>query len=328
MSINVKPLVSIVTPFYNTDRYLAECIESALLQSYKNWEYVLVNNCSTDRSLEIAQKYAMVDSRIRIINNDRFLTIQAQNYNHALRQISPEGKYCKIIQADDWLFPECLTEMVRVAEENPTVGMVGSYWLNDKIVLGSGLRYPSTFVSGSDICRFHLLNHPDFFIFGTATSLLIRSDIIRNRDPFYDESSILEDLELCYELLGNCDFGFVHQVLTFTRVDNESLTGQISDFFPYLLHAFICLKKYGQLYLNKEEYDKRLETISKRYFQALAKGFLNKRDKDFWDYHECGLRSIGYKFSRLQLSKYVLWELLDLLRHPKTAVLTLIKNVT
>jgi hypothetical protein len=46
---------------------------------------------------------------------------------------------------------------------------------------------------------------------------------------------------------------FVRQVLTFTRVDNVSLTGKIRDFFPYLLHAFICLKKYGQVYLTAEE---------------------------------------------------------------------------
>ncbi|MCB0227477.1 MAG: glycosyltransferase, partial [Anaerolineae bacterium] len=53
-----QPLVSVVTPVYNTDKYLADCIESVLAQSYDNWEYVIINNCSTDRSLEIAQRYA------------------------------------------------------------------------------------------------------------------------------------------------------------------------------------------------------------------------------------------------------------------------------
>ena len=61
----VEPLVSVVTPFYNTDRYLAECIESVLSQTYRNFEYVLVDNHSTDRSGVIAAEYARRDSKVR-----------------------------------------------------------------------------------------------------------------------------------------------------------------------------------------------------------------------------------------------------------------------
>ena len=125
MSMNTAPLVSVVTPFYNTEVYLAECIKSVLTQTYQNWEYVLVNNCSTDRSHEIAQHYVEKDRWLRLIHNEQFLT-QIPNYNHALRQISPESKYCKIVQADDWIFPNCLAEMVRVAESAPNVALVGS----------------------------------------------------------------------------------------------------------------------------------------------------------------------------------------------------------
>ncbi|HID65334.1 MAG TPA: glycosyltransferase family 2 protein, partial [Anaerolineae bacterium] len=110
-----QPLVSVVTPVYNAEPYLAECIESVLAQTYENWEYIIVNNCSTDHSLEIARHYAQQDARIHIHNNDEFLK-QFQNWNHAMRQISPESKYCKVVHADDWLFPECLARMVEVAE--------------------------------------------------------------------------------------------------------------------------------------------------------------------------------------------------------------------
>ena len=48
---NDEPLVSVVTPVYNGDKYLADCVESVLKQTYQNWEYVIVNNCSTDRTL-------------------------------------------------------------------------------------------------------------------------------------------------------------------------------------------------------------------------------------------------------------------------------------
>src|SRR5262245_8491275 len=91
-----EQLVSVVTPFYNTVDYLAECIESVLGQTYQNFEFLLVNNCSNDGSLEIAQKFASLDRRIRLHNNADFRT-QVANYNGALELISPESRYTKIV---------------------------------------------------------------------------------------------------------------------------------------------------------------------------------------------------------------------------------------
>src|SRR5689334_20495375 len=101
-----NPLVSIVTPVYNGEAYLRECIESVLSQTYSNWDYTIVNNCSTDRTLEIAEEYAARDSRIRICSGDTFVRV-VENHNRAFRQISPKSAYCKVLAADDWLFPEC-----------------------------------------------------------------------------------------------------------------------------------------------------------------------------------------------------------------------------
>ena len=105
-----SPLVSVVTPVFNGEAGLDECIESVLGQTYKNFEYVIVNNRSTDRTLEIAKCYAEKDPRIRIHDNDTFVEA-VENHEIALRQISPESRYCKVVQADDWIFPECLERM-------------------------------------------------------------------------------------------------------------------------------------------------------------------------------------------------------------------------
>src|SRR5262245_1437977 len=108
MSTNgAQPFVSVVTPFYNSDRYLAECIESVLGQTHTSFEYLLVNNQSTDASAAIAADYARRDGRIRLIDTTSFLG-QVQNYNFALSQISDRSRYTKIVQADDWIFPACL----------------------------------------------------------------------------------------------------------------------------------------------------------------------------------------------------------------------------
>lgn len=295
-----QPLVSVVTPVYNGEKYLAECIESILAQSYQNWEYVIVNNCSTDRSLEIAQHYAQQDDRLRIHNNDRFLN-QMQNWNHALRQISPASKYCKVVHADDWLFPECLSQMVAVAEANPTVGIVGAYRLDENYVNLDGLPYPSTFLSGREICRATLLHN--LYVFGSPTSLLLRSDLVRSRPAFYNESNIHADQEVCFELLQNADFGFVHQVLTYTRRHNESTTTFTQRFETFRLGHLTVLKKYGPVFLSREEFEERLNQKMDRYYRFLAQKVFELKDREFWDFHKHELENLGHPLSQVRLFK-------------------------
>ena len=207
-----QPLVSIVTPVYNEAEYLSECIESILAQTYQNWDFTIVDNCSTDGSLEVARRYAAKDRRIRVHQNQQFLRV-IPNHNVALRQIAPESKYCKVVFGDDWIFPNCLQEMVAVAEARPSVGIVGAYALEGQRVAWTGLPYPSPLVCGREICRRHLLE--GLYVFGSANAVLYRSDLVRSRDPFYNEANIHADTEVCFALLKTSDFGFVHQILTF-----------------------------------------------------------------------------------------------------------------
>jgi glycosyltransferase involved in cell wall biosynthesis len=308
MSLSSEPLVSVVTPVYNGEKYLAECIESVLAQTYKNWEYMVVNNCSTDRTLEIIQHYARQDTRIRLHNNTEFLSL-LQNWNHALRQISAESKYCKVVHTDDWLFPDCITQMVQVAEANPSVGIVGAYVLEGNQVKCDGLPYPSTVVSGHEICRASLLDS-NFYPFGSPTSILVRSDLIRKRKAFYNEANMHADTEVCYDVLRETDFGFVHQVLTFTRMHKQSNTSSFCKRYnTYLLGKLTLLKNYGPTYLSHAEYEQRLERRLNTYYTYLAKSILQRREKEFWAYHQEGLKKQGFSFSWGKLFRAVVSEM-------------------
>jgi glycosyltransferase involved in cell wall biosynthesis len=302
-------LVSVVTPVYNGEKYLAECIESVLAQTYQNWEYVIVDNCSTDRSLEIAQRYAQQDARIRVHQNASFLS-QLQNLNHTMRQISPQSKYCKAVHADDWIFDECLARMVELADAHPSVGVVSAYRLEETRVSLGGLPYPSACVPGREICRSVLRD--DLYVFGSPTSLLIRSDLIRKRPRLYDESAVSADTQVCFELLRESDFGFVHQVLTFTRRHNESMTSLTHRFNTRRLGKLAALVRYGPSCMDSQEYEKLLGQAVDSYHTFLARCVLELREKAFWDYQRTELRNLGYPIRPAKLVTALLGQLLDL----------------
>ena len=318
-----KPLVSIVTPVFNGEPFLDECIRSVLAQSYENWEYIIVNNCSTDRSFAIAQKYVEEDARIKIFSNKQVLPIM-KNWNHAMRQISPASKYCKVVHADDFLFPECIESMVSLAELYPTAGVIGSYSLWGNRVVSDGLSYSENFFSGKDICRLTLLDKiPHFW---SASSLLILSDLIRKRHCYYNEKYLHADVEACYEILQESDFVFVHQLLTFIRRHDESVTSKVTA--PYnknLLFNLDLFTRYGPIYLSPGEYKKHLIVKFNRYYGFLAHSLFNLREKDFWKYHIETLKDFGYSFSLSKLAKVSVSLLLN---KPIETVATLTKAIT
>jgi glycosyltransferase involved in cell wall biosynthesis len=119
------PFVSVITPVYNDDPYLEQCVRSVLTQTHQDFEYIICDNHSTDRSGEIARDLA-TDPRIRVVSPPEFLP-QSPNFNFAVRQASGRGQYYKMLSSDDWIFSECLDRMMGLAEPNPSVGLVSSY---------------------------------------------------------------------------------------------------------------------------------------------------------------------------------------------------------
>lgn len=322
MNTSRPPLVSVVTPFYNTAPYLAECIESVLRQSHRHFEYLLVNNCSTDGSHEITARYAAADSRIRLVDNEVFLG-QIPNYNKALGHISADAHYCKIVQADDWIFPRCLEEMVAHAEAHPRVAMVSSYMLIESNVYLQGLHPSETVLSGRDICRRFILD--SLFVFGSPTANLLRADIVRARQPFYDENSPADDVDLWFEILPNYDFGFVHQVLTFTRRSNESLMSVFRNFDLMQLTEVIVGEKYALLYLSEAEWRQRRRVMHRDYYQTLAERFLRRAPRQYWDFHAKALAFVGLQISRARLAWSVAAYAMNAALNPKASVEKLVR---
>ena len=277
-----EPFISVVTPFRNTAPYLAECIESVLAQSHANFEYILSDNGSTDGSLAIAQSYAERDTRIRLIRQPVMLS-QVQHYNQALAEISDSSQYCKMVQADDFIFPDCLKLMAKAFEQSKTIGIVSSYDLKNNIVRGSGYPYPAPMLSGREVVRQNL--RTGMFPFGSPTTVMYRSSLVRGDKPFFDESRLHEDTEKCIQILEEWDFGFVYQVLSFMRVGNAN--GSISDgvraLGPDVLDRYIIVQRYASVFLDAGEARALRQQSRRSYYDFLSKEYLRRPEQLFGD---------------------------------------------
>src|SRR5690348_4570978 len=108
-----QPLVSILMTAYNRERYIAEAIESVLAITYRNWELIIVDDCSKDRTREIAVCYAKKDDRIKVYINEKNLG-DYPNRNKAISYAS--GEYIMFCDSDDKLLPESISKLMQVIE--------------------------------------------------------------------------------------------------------------------------------------------------------------------------------------------------------------------
>lgn len=321
------PLVSVATPVYNGGKYLAECIESVLAQTYKNWDYVIVNNCSTDKTLEIAQNYADKDKRIKVVNNDLFVGV-IENHNIAFRLISEESKYCKVVSADDWLYPECLSKMVKLAEAHPSVGIVGSYQrTSTNIVKWKGLPHNTETISGREVCRLGILNKLN--VFGGTTSSLYRSDLIRKNVPFFPHLRPYADTSAVYKYLQYCDYGFMHEILSVERSHPETVGAKIKHLGVGEFSDLDKVLQYGPIYLSENEFKMLKNEALKKYWRHLGGYLLNLAGPEFWRFHTSGLKELGYPLLWRKVLKGSIDEVIDEMRNPKVALsklLTVLKS--
>ena len=297
----MAPLVSVLTPVYNGEAFIGECIESVLGQTYRDWEYVIVDNASTDRTAEIVGKYAAAEPRIRLERNERLVPV-IENHNIAAGHMSVSAAWCKFVSADDVLFPECLERMLAVAAEYPSVGVVCAYQLQGSRVAHGGLPYPSPVTPGRRVARASLVG--GLSVFGPPTAHMLRADLVRARQPFYDESTIHADEAACYDILQTADFGFVHQVLTFQRLHRGSITYSTARRLnTYLLGHMKILMMYGPVFLAPDEFARAVEERMDAYYTFLARALLSPARRDIWRYHEAGLRQLGLAIRRDRLAR-------------------------
>jgi glycosyltransferase involved in cell wall biosynthesis len=222
-----SPVVSILTPCFNHENYIGSCIESVKNQKYYDWEMIIINDGSTDRTIQIAESYKKTDKRIIIINQENIGIFRlAETYNTALN--SSQGKYIAILEGDDLWEPDKLLRQVEVMESDHDIILSwGKAQAFTEILRAVGDPIPT-------LVKAQVFNNdPPGAILRTlyfenpipAVTMLFRKDVLDSIGGFQQSFNLpLVDLPTIFSVLSRGKFYFDDYVLAKWRISSNQVT--------------------------------------------------------------------------------------------------------
>lgn len=212
----MKPLVSIVVPNYNYGHFIRQTMDSAVGQTYENIEIVVVDDGSTDDSVEIVNEYVAKYPNVKLYQNEKNLGVVG-NHNKAVSL--SHGEYIVVLSSDDYLDIHFVEECVRKFEEHPSAGMVVSamHLVDDKgVVTDAPNYYGSSFIcKGIYQCKVFLMSNT--FV---PSQVLFKRECIENPEvggAFSDFADTFIDTELWYRICLHYDFLYFDKRLCYYR---------------------------------------------------------------------------------------------------------------
>ena len=233
------PLVSVLMPAYNAEKYIGEAIESILNQTFKDFELIIINDGSKDKTEEIIEEYAKKDNRIVYVKNDKNMKI-SQTLNRGMDMAN--GKYIARMDTDDISLEDRFEKQVKYMEENPDCGVIGTCFLSfrdeDKTNTMKNIR-PET----DHIIRLHGLYCCQF---AHPTVMMRKSFFDENNLRYNPKYDGCEDFELWTRAKRFMKFHNLPEFLLYYRLHGEN----------------ISIKSHGkQFMLSNKIYDAALREI-------------------------------------------------------------------
>ena len=205
-SMNSPPALSALVTVYNREKYLADCLTSILNSTWQNFEIIVVDDGSRDKSVEIATEFASRDNRIRFYKNERNLG-DYPNRNRAAELA--HAKWLKYVDSDDLVKPDCFEKMLQAARAHPEAALLLSYPRPENVPR-------PLLLNPVEAWREHFLNKQGFFCSGPLLSL-IRTDAFRAVGGFRGSARNMGDSILWLELCRRWPLVIVETDLTFWR---------------------------------------------------------------------------------------------------------------
>jgi len=211
--LSKKPLLSVIMSVYNAQNYLKDSIESILNQTYKNFEFIIINDGSSDNSLEIIEEYAKQDSRIKVINQkNKGLPF---SLNRGIEMSS--GEYIVRMDADDISLPYRFEKQLDFMQKNPEIGICGS----SIIAFGEVKEAIKKFYKDDKMLKSELLFSTCF----AHPTVFMRSSLFKEFNIKYNEEFVnSQDYELFSKMAKITKFANIQEPLLKYRVSKNSVT--------------------------------------------------------------------------------------------------------
>ncbi len=240
----VKPVISILLPVYNGERYLEEAINSALSQSFSDFELIMSDDDSKDGSREIIERFRKQDSRINFVRNEENKGLFA-NYNQCLSMAS--GKYIKPFAQDDIFAPAAIERMLELMEGDDSIALV-SCACNIIDAQGQTAKTRSTFpkstrVKGKDAVLYNLLALTNWI--GEPSTVMYRAQYAGT--GFDTNHFHYGDLDMWLRVLLNGDYYFLSEPLSSFRRHQGSATNKNLSGLLFALDTVRLSKDYANI---------------------------------------------------------------------------------
>ena len=244
--MNIPPHVSVLMTAYNREKYITEAIKSVLASTYKNFELIIVDDCSKDKTVEIARKYEAIDQRVKVFINEKNLG-DYPNRNKAASYAS--GKYLKYVDADDLIYPWGLEVLISCMEKYPDAG-----WGLCSLDQDEQRIYPFK-LNQNEIFNYHFKESSLFHKAGLSS--IIRKDIFETAGMFSGKRH-LGDFELWLRISQLSPLVLMPHGIVWHRIheEQESKSNRTDEFIP--LKYDISLLKF--LKKNNINLDSKLKT--------------------------------------------------------------------
>lgn len=180
MNYNLSPLISIIIPIYNGEKYLKVCLDSILAQTYTHFELILVDDGSTDTSSQICDAYAESDSRVITYHISNGGVSHARNYGINVAK----GGWITFIDCDDWITPDYLKDFASQNLEPSTLYIIQA----DKVENGKIKPWPYLYKEG--ICKLKAGNEriiDKLLVYGTPWGKFFNSAVVKENKILFDE---------------------------------------------------------------------------------------------------------------------------------------------
>lgn len=241
-------LVSIVIPNYNYSKYIRKSLDSAVSQTYENIEIIIVDDASTDNSVEIIKEFENKYANIKFYSNRHNLGVVG-SHNRCINLSS--GEYVVVLSSDDYLHPHFVSECVKKLDDYPTAGIVSSdIWYvddNDNVSYPESFYPESFFCKGMYQCKVWLFTNT--FV---PSQVLIRRSCLNDSDiggMFSYLADTMIDTELWYRICLKYDFVYYRKKLSYYRHHIGSYSKSYENLKGYL-QFYLARKRFGELAKN------------------------------------------------------------------------------